>query len=403
MVQLIKNRAETMKPLLLALMCLIFLERLIKHGLVMQFFRRPIPPQRRPVRLVSILQPILSGDPTLAAGLEQNLRHATRYAIEWLWLVDDEDQEGRRICRELIERFPDKNIQLILLPPPGARQNPKMIKLIAGQQRARGDVLCVLDDDTRLPDCGLEMCLPYLDRPGVGLAFGLPYYISFGSLWSQLVAYFVNSNSLMTYVPYAMLAQPVTINGMFYALRAEVLAQIGGFAGLEHILADDFAIARRVRAHGLLLAQTPLRHAISTWVGRPRSYFHLIQRWFTFPRESMMRHLKGREKATFYFLTLLPVFLPWLALALPFFERGLWPAPVLYFAYHYLIFAHFNRAYLQQASPWWNSYWVILLPILLPIQILAALLAPQRIIWRGHLMQAEPGGGFQFVQRRRQP
>lgn len=383
------------------LIILIFTERILKHLLVMRFFQQPTPAEKKPVTLVSILQPILSGDPTLAAGLEQNLTMQTRYPLEFLWLVDEDDDEAQRICQRLLAQYPQKRARLILLPLPGPRQNPKMIKLIAGAKIAHGDVLCVLDDDTRLPNFGLETCLPHLDQPGVGLAFGLPYYVSFGNFWSRLVAYFVNSHSLMNYVPYAMLTQPVTINGMFYAIRRSVLEQIGGFDGLENTLADDFAVAQRMRAHDYRLAQTPLRHSISTWVGSPRSYFNLIQRWFIFPRESMMRHLKGREQIIFYVSALLPVFFPWLALLIPILAPALWPLSLCYFIYGYLIFAHFNLVYLFRASPWAHSYWVTLLSALLPLQILAALLAPQRISWRGHIMQAEPGGAFKFIRRRK--
>ena len=87
------------------------------------------------------------------------------------------------------------------MPPPGERDNPKMVKLIEGARLATGDVFCVLDDDTVLPDGGLEQCLPYVDDPGVGLAFGLPYYVNFSNLWSSLVSYFVDSHSLLTYMP----------------------------------------------------------------------------------------------------------------------------------------------------------------------------------------------------------
>ena len=389
-----------MKLLLILLISIVFFERLFKYLLVVRFFRRPIPPHGQPVALVSILQPILSGDPTMPAGLEQNLTMQTRYPLEFLWLVDEDDFEAQRICRDLLARHPDKKARMILLPPPGPRQSPKMIKLIAGARHVSGDVLCVLDDDTRLPDFGLETCLPFLDQPGVGLAFGLPYYVSFENFWSRLVAYFVNSHSLMSYVPYAMLAEPVTINGMFYAIRRGVLDDIGGFEGLESILADDFAIAQRMRARGYRLAQTPLRHAISTWVGAPRHYFSLIQRWFIFPRESMLRHLNAREQVLFYGMALLPVFLPWLAILVSLQMPGLWLGSLFYFVCNQLIFVRFNRVYLKRASPGRHSYWVTLIALLLPLQVLAALLAPQRVNWRGNILQVEPGGGFQFVRRR---
>ena len=73
-----------------------------------------------------------------------------------------------------------------------------------------------------------------------------------------MVACFVNSHSLLTYIPYLQFSPPLTINGMFYCIRRTVLDGVGGFDGLEETLADDFAIARRMRQHGLRLLQTPL-------------------------------------------------------------------------------------------------------------------------------------------------
>jgi ceramide glucosyltransferase len=253
-----------------------------------------------------------------------------------------------------------------------------------------------------LPDGGLEQCLPYLDQPGAGLAFGLPYQVNFSNLWSGLVALFVNSSSLLTYVPFAAVREPVTINGMFYALRRSTLEQIGGFGGLEPILADDFAVAQRVRSHGLRLVQTPLRHAISTQVPSLGHYLRLMQRWFVFPRESLLRHLTLREQALVYALALLPTLLPLLLVL----GLLLWPSlpaaglTVACFVYSYFVLQHLDRAYLHHATPLRWSALLPLLQVLLPLLVLGALLLPQRIAWRGHIMQVERGGGFRLVRRR---
>ncbi|HEY0069106.1 MAG TPA: glycosyltransferase, partial [Chloroflexia bacterium] len=215
---------------------LMLLEKAWRHLLVVRFFRTPLPQPSREVGLVSLLQPILSGDPTMPACLERSLRLRSRYPLEYVWLVDVDDVEAQRICMDLCREYPDREVNVVLMPPPAERQNPKTVKLIAGARLANGDVLCVLDDDTQLPDGGLEKCLPYLDQPGVGLAFGLPYYLDFSNLWSSLVSYFVDSHSLLTYIPYTALAEPFTINGMFYAVRRDVLEAVGGFEGLEDML-----------------------------------------------------------------------------------------------------------------------------------------------------------------------
>ena len=376
-----------------------------RQWMVVRFFRRAetnqLPPGTPP-ELVSILQPILSGDPTLPQTLGHNLAARSTHAREFLWLVDEDDTVGQEICTGLIAAYPGATVRLLLQPTPPQGVNPKTFKLVNGLAAARGNVICVLDDDTMLPDDGLEQCLPYLDLPGAGLAFGLPYQVNFGNTWSSLIALFVNANSLPTYVPYASLHEPVTINGMFYALRRSVLDQLGGFSGLEPILADDFAVAQRVRSHGLHLVQTPLRHAISTQVPSLRRYLSLMQRWFIFPRESLLRHLPWREQALVYALALAPTLLPLLLLL----GLLIWPSPVpaalllLYFGLSYAALLHIDHAYLGHPTP---TAWSLLVPILqvvFPLQILAALLLPQRITWRGHVMQVERGGSFRFVKRR---
>jgi ceramide glucosyltransferase len=384
------------------LACLLLGERLLKALAVWRFFRRPLPQARRPVALVSVLQPILSGDPALADCLARNLDARSSYRREFVWLLDDDDAEAQRVCAALVAQRPGVAVRVVALPPPGPAQNPKLVKLIAGAALARGDVICVLDDDTVLPDEGLERCLPALDQPGVGLAFGLPFYTSFDNLWSSLVACFVNSSSLMTYVPAALLREPATINGMCYALRRETLDAVGGFAGLERSAADDFAIAARLRAHGLRLAQTPLRHPIRTTVRGPRQYAALMQRWLVFPRESLMRHLGPADLVVLYGVVALPILFPWLAIGAALLRPG--PATrrlaVAYLALSWAIAAWQSRAYLGGATPWRWAWLTPLVQLALPAQLVAALLAPRRIVWRGHVMRIERGGALRIVRRR---
>jgi ceramide glucosyltransferase len=339
----------------------------------------------------------------MPACLEANLAMKSAYDVEYIWLLDTNDPEADRVCRELMAKYPQRRVRLHAMPPPGERDNPKMVKLIRGLELSAGDVICVLDDDTVLPDGGLDTCLPYLDQPGVGLAFGLPYYTNFSNLWSSLVSYFVDSHSLLTYVPYTALTEPFTINGMFYCARRDTLEAIGGFAGIERKLADDFAVAQRVKQHGLKLAQTPLLHGISTQVTGPRHYLSLIQRWFIFPRESLMRHLRLSDQAILYGSGLLPALYPLLLLTwtLRNPSKSKTAYALAYFAYSFALFTHINKKYLRGAAPMKRAWLVPLIQVFFPIQLVAALLSPKRIVWRGHVMQVEKGGGFRFVERRK--
>ena len=285
-----------MKKLGLLIGIVMLVERLWKYVMVIRYFQRPVPAPISDPSLISIIQPVLSGDPTMSLCLENSLKLKSRYSLEFIWVTDINDTAGQKMCQELINCYPERQVHLIASPPAEEGQNPKTIKLIAGSKIASGQLLCVLDDDTMLPDNGLECCIPFLDQPEVGLAFGLPYYVNFSDPWSSMVSTFVNSNSLLTYIPYTMLTQPFTINGMFYALRREVLENVGGFEAIERVFADDFAVAQLLRTNGYRLAQTPLLHAISTSINGPQHYMSLIQRWFVLPRESLLRQ-RWRSRA----------------------------------------------------------------------------------------------------------
>ncbi len=382
---------------------LLLFERLWKYWLIRRFFAAPTPPITTPdPRTIAILQPILSGDPTLLHCLETNLNRHSLFQRQFLWLVDDNDTIGIAGCKRLIEQYPALNIRLLIYPPPPQGVNPKMFKLIAGIEHTRADLIAVLDDDTMLPNAAWEQCLPYLDPPDVGLAFGLPYYVNFSNFWSALVAVFVNGFGLLTYVPYTFLRSPLTINGMFYVIKRETLEQIGGFSGLETQLCDDYAVAQRIQEHGLRLAQTPLRHAISTQVKDARHYLRILTRWLIFPQVSVMKRAAMRDQVLFYLFAFVPTFAPLLALigSIAVGGRGLDAFVLLYFSLNGIILWDLNRRYLETATPPWALPLLLLMQLLLPLHTLWALIAPRRINWRGHVMAVQKDGGFSFVARR---
>src|SRR6266567_9227959 len=105
-------------------------QKIWKHWLVWRFFRRSIPPSTRKPARVSILQPILSGDPTLAECLQANLTVRSGYKLEFIWLIDSDDPTAQSLCRELAATNEHHSVQIITLPPAGQRDNPKTIKLI---------------------------------------------------------------------------------------------------------------------------------------------------------------------------------------------------------------------------------------------------------------------------------
>jgi ceramide glucosyltransferase len=392
--------------LILILGIVILAERVIKWILIQQFFQRAklesesvLPNESY---RISILQPILSGDPTLWDCLGHNLALNTSYQLEFIWLIDENDPVAQEGCRQLIETYPDVSVKLISLPPSPNQISPKMFKLIAGLKEATGNIIAVLDDDTMLPNQAFDQCLPYLEKPEIGVAFGLPYYVNFSNFWSTLVSSVVNGNNLLTYIPYTYIINPFTINGMFFVIKREVLEKVNGFTDLDKFIVDDYAIAQHFRQQGYQLAQTPVCHGISTQIQDYTHYFNLITRWFIFPQASILKYSSIPELIVFYLMAFLPTMFPFIV----FLYSLLFPSVsaliygLIYFGLNYAILTYFNQNYLRNATPKTQIVVLILVQILLPIQIIITLFMPRKINWRGNIMQLTEDGGFEFIQRR---
>lgn len=111
-------------------------------------------------------------------------------------------------------------IHLTLLPPAPQGHNPKTVKLIAACCRP----LAMIVRSTMTPCCQprgfARPCPTWMRRAGPGWSLGHPIRLIF-DLWSRLVALFVNNNSLLTYIPYLALSEPLTINGNVHRCAAQ--------------------------------------------------------------------------------------------------------------------------------------------------------------------------------------
>ncbi len=229
---------------------------------------------------VTILQPILSGDPSLEETLRRNLQQAPPWA-RFLWLIDEDDAEAHRLTGRLRDES-DGRVDIVVCPPAIGDVNPKTLKLQHGLASVATPYLAVLDDDTLLVEDNIGRALFALRS--CALYTGLPCYLPGCNFWSAMVAYFVNNNSILTYLPLLPLVGPLTINGMFYVMRTQTVEDMGGFTPILDQLCDDYALARHVRAHGGVIRQAATPHFLRTTVPGPGPYFRLMHRWFVFAR-----------------------------------------------------------------------------------------------------------------------
>jgi ceramide glucosyltransferase len=343
----------------------------IRFGLALAFLRRPLAPPVAEAD-ITVLQPILSGDPLLAACLRTNQDQSPQ--AQFLLLVDEDDADGCAIAASL----QSLRTRMIVGPPPRQGQNPKTAKLARALGHVQTPFIAVLDDDTVLPRGALAGAAGALTH--ADLVTALPFYAPSGGLWSRLVAGFVNGAALITYPPAAQLGASRTINGMFYVTRTKGLSALGGFAAIRTALTDDYAIAKLYLDAGCTLAQTPIVHPIHTTVRDARHYFSLMRRWMIFAGRYV------RENTSWFTIGLIggpTLIVP--ALIVAAFALGPW-------AIFLSVLALFGKAaamawlrgrYGAPRSDWRALAVEPIADLLTPLHLLAASIAPQRFAWRG--------------------
>jgi ceramide glucosyltransferase len=238
-------------------------------------------PSQATFELLTIIQPVTSGDETLGGTLRATLDEL--YDAHLIWVVDRADSAAQDLCRSLSDGYPGRGIQIVKTDEPPAGINPKLWKQDTALPFVQTALLAVVDDDTRVSRKSMALLLEKL-AAGADIATGLPCYVPAQGRWSHLVAEFVNSAAILTYLPAAACAAPRSINGMCYALRTEYARKNRLFSVTARAITDDLSIAREIRRLGGRIVQTTQPQFISTSVVSIVHYRRLMHRWFVFTR-----------------------------------------------------------------------------------------------------------------------
>jgi len=386
----------------LFLLALYTLDRLAKHMAVWVFFRRgrPAAPAALPADQppVTLIQPVTRSPNDLRAVLAARARLVYPGLQRQVLVCDEQDAETLALVDGVRQTFPGWQPVVVLAAGrdgPVATKLEKMAAGLAAAQALEGEVLCFVDDDIVLPADAMQILTANLARPGVGAVFGLACYTNWQTPWAALMSAFVNSNALLSYIPFTFFLEPFTITGHCYAFRRQVFEAAGGLAQMEGRQDDDHELARRIRATGLRLCQTPMVYGVDNAFDSWRSYAVQMKRWFVFPRQAMLPFMTPLEQAASLLGTagnLIPGVL--LALALVSREAGTWLAWAASLGLFSLVYLLEERLYLPQRTPAGRYPWVLVSALLAPIQVVWALFSDDVIEWRGQRMRILRGGGY---------
>lgn len=342
---------------------------------------------------VDVLQPIRSGDATLAETLGVSLRTLGAHGATLQWLIDSDDAVAADTVRSVIDAQPAlrDRVEVSEHPPCPPAINPKLFKLDRALAHCAGDAVLVLDDDARMPASTLDALLASLadsriDAPTISTA--LPIYLPAqgfpaNSIGARLLARFVNDNAALTYLPPRLRGDTPTINGMAWAMRRDALMAIGGFAPRLRHLTDDLAMAQAVLAGGGRIEQRHEPVWMRTALPDLRAYVRQMHRWMLFAR-LLLRTQPWPARLRIALGQGLPTALPLIATAALAIAPS-WPGAI---AFAFGALAHlFGRRALQRAcageAARIEPLSSLLVALLLPLHLLHALL-DARIRWREH-------------------
>jgi ceramide glucosyltransferase len=206
---------------------------------------------------VTIIKPLRGVHEGLGETLERFCRQDYPARIQILFGVHDAADPAIAVVRDLQKAYPGLDIDL-LIDPRIHGANLKASNLINIAAAAKHDMLILSDSDIVVDRGYIRTVVDALAEPGVGLVSCLYVGKARAGLWSRLSAMAINYQ----FIPGAILGKAIGLAqpcfGSTIAIRADVLARVGGFAAFADHLADDYEIGRAVRGLGLRIAMPPM-------------------------------------------------------------------------------------------------------------------------------------------------
>lgn len=215
-----------------------------------------VKPRARPG--LSILKPLCGAEPSLPDNLASFCRQDYPDIQLVVGVSNPADPALGAVGETQVEN-PDSDIAIVVDERQHGR-NLKVGNLINMLPQAKHPIIAIADSDVHVtPGYADDVAAPF-DDPKVGLVTCLYIGRPVQGFWSRIGALGVNHG----FLPAALVARAIGRKdgcfGATMALRREVLEEIGGFAPLQDMLADDWALGAAVRATGreIALAARPV-------------------------------------------------------------------------------------------------------------------------------------------------
>jgi ceramide glucosyltransferase len=206
---------------------------------------------------ITLLKPLKGCDATTTASLQSWFTHNYAGPVQILFGVADARDPVCPIVRELIEKNPGQDAQLVVCAG-SLGANGKVSSLVQLERLAKHDLILVSDADVRVPpDFLANVVAPLRDaRTGLVNCFYRLANPSTAAMCCEAIA--VNADFWSQVLQAATLKPPDFALGAVMLTRRKLLEEIGGFTALVNCLADDYQLGHRIVQNRHAIALCPV-------------------------------------------------------------------------------------------------------------------------------------------------
>ena len=347
---------------------------------------------------ITLLKPLKGRDATTAASLQSWFRQDYAGPVQILFGVADAADPVCPVVRELIEKNPGRDAQLVICAE-SLGANGKVSTLIQLERLAKHDLILISDADVRVPPDLLANIVAPLTRPEAvlspsdgardetGLVSCFYRLANPVNLAMQCEAVAINADF------WSQVLQAATLKPLDFALgavmvtRRKALTEIGGFAALANCLADDYQLGNRLARQGHRLELCPV--VVECWDAPAdwRGVWRHQLRW--------ARTIRGCQPLPYFFsilsnATLWPLL--WLLVSLAL-SKPLWlSALAVAFLLIRIVLAQNLQRRLTPERDLVSPFWLVPVKDLLHAAVWAGAFLGNTVEWRGQKMRLRHDG-----------
>jgi ceramide glucosyltransferase len=206
---------------------------------------------------ITLLKPLRGCDATTAESLQSWFDQNYPGQIQFLFGVADADDPACPIVRELIEKNPGRDAQLVFCAE-SLGANGKVSTLIQLERLAKHPLILVSDADVRVPPDFLANIAAPLRDPKTGLVNCFYRLANPVTAAMRCEAIAINADFWSQVLQSASLKPLDFALGAVMLTRRKLLEDIGGFRALAGCLADDYQLGHRIAKKGHHIALCPV-------------------------------------------------------------------------------------------------------------------------------------------------